>query len=147
MLQIAQIINSTLFLAISGLHFYWALASLFGKKTNSPSAVLPEIAGKSAIMPSAFITFIVALGLLFFAIISGFDLVQNQLSQQFGLIFIWGNLVISILFLIRAIGDFKYVGFTKKIKGTKFAKYDNQYYSPLCLLISVVAFIIYWNMK
>ncbi len=116
-------------------------------KISSPSAVLPEIAGKSAILPSAFITFIVAFGLLFFAIISRFDLVQNQLSQQFGLIFIWGNLVISILFLIRAIGDFKYVGFTKKIKGTKFAKYDNQYYSPLCLLISVVAFIIYWNMK
>jgi hypothetical protein len=58
-----------------------------------------------------------------------------------------GNLAIAIIFLIRAIGDFRYVGFLKKIKNTKFAKKDTKYYSPLCSLISVLAFIIYFAQK
>ena len=50
--------------------------------------------------------------------------------------------IISILFFIRAIGDFKYVGFFKKVKQTTFGEMDTTYFSPLCLVISMVGILI-----
>lgn len=147
MLEAAQIINTTIFLAISALHFYWAFGSLLGKKIKSSESVLPEVNGKSVFIPSTFATFVVAFGLLFFAKISSFGLIKDFGLNHFSPIIPYGNLTIAIIFLVRAIGDFKMVGFSKKIKGTKFAKNDSKYYSPLCLLISVLAFVIFLNHK
>jgi hypothetical protein len=147
MLQTAQIINTTLFLAISGLHFYWAFGVLMGKKMVGASAVLPEMEGKPLFMPGASTTFAVAIGLLLFAIISSFGLLEIDIFKNFKPIFIYGNLLIAFIFIARAIGDFRYVGFFKKNKNTKFAINDSKYYSPLCLLISILAFIIYWGSK
>lgn len=147
MLETAQIINTIIFLSISALHFYWAFGSLFGKKIKSAESVLPEIDGKPTFIPSTFATFVVAVGLLFFANISSFGLVEGFGFKHFSPVIPYGNLAISIIFLIRAIGDFRMVGFFKKIKGTKFAENDSKYYSPLCVLISVIAFVIYWNLK
>ncbi|WP_369124978.1 DUF3995 domain-containing protein [Enterobacter asburiae] len=48
-----------------------------------------------------------------------------------------GNWVVVVLFLLRAVGDFKIVGFFKKIRRTEFSKYDSLYYSPLCLYLSL----------
>ena len=62
-------------------------------------------------------------------------------------ILIYGNLAIGIVFLIRAIGDFKYVGFSKKVKGSLFAENDGRYYSPLCLVVSGIAFFVWWWIK
>ncbi len=147
MLQTAQVINTVIFLAISGLHFYWALGALFGKKISSSSAALPEIEGKPLFIPSTFSTFIVAIGLLLFAKISSFGLIDFLSFKYFSPIIPYGNLAISVIFLVRAIGDFRYVGFFKKIKGTKFAENDTKYYSPLCGIISVFAFIVFYYFK
>jgi len=46
------------------------------------------------------------------------------------------------IFLLRAIGDFNYVGFFKKIKDTNFGKMDSKYYSPLCLVIAIMGFAV-----
>jgi hypothetical protein len=145
MIQTAQTFNTTLFLAISGLHFYWAFGILMGKKMKSVSEVLPEMEGKPLFTPGAFATFIVAIGLVFFAIISGFGLLEIDIFKIFKPIFLYGNLLIAIIFMARAIGDFRYVGFFKKNKTSKFAINDSKYYSPLCLLISILAFTIYWG--
>lgn len=51
---------------------------------------------------------------------------------------------IPIIFLVRAIGDFNYVGFFKKTKNTHFAKMDRKYFSPLCLLIAISGLYIYF---
>jgi Protein of unknown function (DUF3995) len=147
MLETAQIINTTIFLAISALHFYWAFGSLFGKKIKSSESVLPEVNGKRAFIPSTFATFVVAFGLLFFAKISSFGLIEGFGFQYISPIIPYGNLAISAIFLVRAIGDFRMVGFSKKIKGTKFANNDSKYYSPLCLMISILAFVIYWGLR
>jgi hypothetical protein len=40
---------------------------------------------------------------------------------------------LALLFLARAIGDFRLVGFFKRLRGTRFASLDTRYYSPLCL--------------
>jgi len=44
----------------------------------------------------------------------------------------------GLVFLQRAIGDFKYMGFFKKIKHSNFSRLDSMVSSPLCLLIGIV---------
>jgi hypothetical protein len=57
----------------------------------------------------------------------------------------WGCVVIASIFILRIIGDFHNLGIFKKIKGTRFSKYDTWMYIPLCLYMGisfVVAVII-----
>jgi hypothetical protein len=135
--SIAQFLNTLIFLIISGFHFYWVFGGKFGSK-----AVVPETSGKAAFKPSVLATIMVALAMLVGAWLSWKPNLNNH-----NISFIYGNLAIAIVMLIRAIGDFKYVGFFKKIKGTLFAQNDTRYYSPLCLLISLNAFYIYFNIR
>lgn len=46
------------------------------------------------------------------------------------------------LFTLRAIGDFKYLGFFKKVKSTKFGQADSKVFAPLCLGIGITGFLI-----
>ena len=91
--------------------------------------------------PSIMATLVVAFGLLLFAFVTlgNANLFSVGMDQRY---FKWGDLVISVIFLIRAVGDFKYVGFFKRTRETSFAKMDSRYYSPLCLLVSVVGILI-----
>jgi hypothetical protein len=54
----------------------------------------------------------------------------------------YGLWTIAVIFTLRAIGDFNYVGFFKKIKHTKFGKNDTKYFSPLCLTIGILTIIL-----
>ncbi|MEL6844116.1 MAG: DUF3995 domain-containing protein, partial [Bacteroidota bacterium] len=56
----------------------------------------------------------------------------------------WGLIAITGIFALRAIGEFKYVGLFKRIKGTAFAKNDSRIYTPLCLLISTLSILLLW---
>jgi hypothetical protein len=83
----------------------------------------------------------VALGLLgiglFILIKSGFILFNIPLwLDNYGL---W---IIAGIFILRAIGEFNYVGFFKKIKQTKFGQNDAKYYSPLCLTIGILTLLM-----
>jgi hypothetical protein len=40
------------------------------------------------------------------------------------------------IFLLRAIGDFHYIGFFKQVRDSRFARLDTLVYSPLCLLLA-----------
>jgi hypothetical protein len=77
-------------------------------------------------------TFIVGLILLGFAYVA-YQLYIGEASVWIIRIS-WG---LSILFFLRAVGDFNMVGLFKKIKNTEFAKYDTWVYIPMCLLISI----------
>ncbi len=50
-----------------------------------------------------------------------------------------GTWVIATVFAARAIGDLRYVGFFKRVRGTLFARRDSLVYSPLALLIALFA--------
>jgi Protein of unknown function (DUF3995) len=138
MLYSLSIINALIFTAIAALHIYWATG---GRKWAD--AVLPVTAGegKKLFIPGKLMTAAVAVGLLFFAFISvgAFSLFGSFLPDRF---FRYGNAVVGVIFLLRAIGDFKYAGFFKKIKNTVFAKNDTKYFTPLCIGISLIAFLI-----
>jgi Protein of unknown function (DUF3995) len=137
MIVIIAITLFTIFLFLSCIHFYWAFGGHWGV-----DSVLPAKSNNEKIMqPGLFATIMVALVLLTFAlfILIKAGLLQTTLPtwlQQYGLY------ILASLFIIRAIGDFKYVGFTKKLKGTKFALMDTKWYSPLCLGIGILLILL-----
>jgi len=45
---------------------------------------------------------------------------------------------LALIFAFRALGDFRYVGFFKRVRGNLFAQRDTWFYSPLCLLLAIL---------
>ncbi|TGK07818.1 DUF3995 domain-containing protein [Leptospira semungkisensis] len=130
---ISVLTGSVLFF-LSSLHIFWA----FGGRIGYFSAI-PEIGGKPAFTPSRSLTLLVALALFCFGMVAfwsgGFLSLENSNSR-------WFAFGISLLFFGRAIGDFKLVGFFKKIRSTRFAKNDDYLYSPVCILLSIAYFFL-----
>jgi hypothetical protein len=50
-----------------------------------------------------------------------------------------GTGLLAGVFLLRAVGDRKYVGFFKRVRGTAFARWDSRLYAPLCLALGLGA--------
>ena len=49
---------------------------------------------------------------------------------------------IGVTFLLRAIGERRYVGFFKRVRGTEFSRWDDRLFSPLCVGISLATFAL-----
>ena len=49
---------------------------------------------------------------------------------------------LATVFLLRAIGDFRLVGFSKRVRGSRFARLDTLVYSPLCLAIAAGVLVV-----
>lgn len=43
--------------------------------------------------------------------------------------------VLAVVFLLRAVGEFRAIGFFKSIRNTPFGRMDTIFYSPLCLVL------------
>jgi Protein of unknown function (DUF3995) len=134
--MIFPLTNTLILLAISGIHFFWA----FGGRWGAAAAIPTNAEGKTMLKPDIFATLVVAFGILAMALLH-LEKVQNLGLPIPTWINAYGLKIIAGIFLLRAIGDFRYVGFFKKIKETKFADLDTKYYSPLCLLLSINAFV------
>lgn len=130
----------TIFLFLSGIHVYWGLGGKWGS-----GAVIPVKDDHTEVfMPGILPTFIVAAGLLGFGLLAldkAFTL-YGKLPDWLEFVRRHGLWLIVFIFMLRAIGEFNYVGFFKKIKHTKFAQNDTRYYTPLCLIISILALIL-----
>ena len=111
-------ITAAIFALLALLHFYWALRGISGS-----SAAIPHVNGRPAFKPTKAVTAAVGLVLLGTAAIV---LMQVKLLLA-------GAAVVLIL---RAIGDFRLVGFFKRLRGSRFARLDTLLYSPLCLALS-----------
>ena len=136
-MEILVLLNFSIFILISALHFYW----FFGGQWAA-TAVLPErIDGTRLFIPGKFATLFVAFGLLCFALVMLANLkqVNAPISDQAIQLANWFTVLV---FAARAIGDFRYVGFSKRVKHTRFARYDSVFYSPLCLLITIITLLI-----
>jgi hypothetical protein len=57
----------------------------------------------------------------------------------------WGCFGLALLLLLRAIGDFRLVGFFKTVRGSRFAWLDSALYSPLCLALAFGVFLLAWR--
>jgi glucan phosphoethanolaminetransferase (alkaline phosphatase superfamily) len=134
------VINAFIFIVISAFHFYWAMGGKVGFDVVLPS----NTEGVKSLNPSKFITFIVAcvfLGIAIFYLIKA-HLIPIKLN---GLIDVFGLYPLVLVLIIRAIGDFKYVGFFKTVKNTPFARYDTRYYAPLCLFLGLSTLVIQYH--
>jgi hypothetical protein len=49
----------------------------------------------------------------------------------------WALVGVAAAMLLRAVGDFRLVGFFKKITGSRFALLDTILYSPLCMALGL----------
>jgi hypothetical protein len=52
---------------------------------------------------------------------------------------VWG---LSVIMLLRFVGDFRSVGVFKRDRGTRFARLDTLYFSPLCLALATLSAIV-----
>ncbi|MBC7804354.1 MAG: DUF3995 domain-containing protein [Candidatus Parcubacteria bacterium] len=115
--------TAAIFAFLAALHFYWAAVGV-GSGNGANSAAIPEINGVPAFKPSRTATAAVGLVLLFTAAIV---LLEVQ-------ILIAGAAAVLIM---RAIGDFRLVGFFKRHRDSRFARLDTLLYSPLCLALGL----------
>lgn len=115
---------------LSFVHVYWAMGG--GLDNNGVIPTFPD--GQPVFNPGIVGTFAVAaaLGIFAFVTIGNLDIYDEYIPHA---LIKYATIIIGIIFLLRSMGDFKYVGFFKKIKGTLFAKNDSRYYIPLCLFI------------
>lgn len=118
------------FVALACWHFYMALRLPVGE-----SGAVPSEAGKPVFVPSRMSTVAVGVVLLLFALLvaatAGFVSVAVSPKVLSGLSF-----ALALGLAARAVGEFRYVGFFKRVRGTRFATLDTLVYSPLCLLLA-----------
>ena len=123
---------------LSIIHFLWAFGVKWGYK-----AVLPaDEENNLKLKPSKTITIIVACLLAFAAVLYAVKAKIVTVYFVPNLLVNVGLYIVLVVFFIRSIGDFKYVGFFKKTKNTMFAKNDTKYFSPLCLFLSIISMVI-----
>ena len=131
------LLNTVIFLLLSLLHVYWAAG---GKWAGTQ--VLPEMQGNSGkvFVPGPGMTLIVAAGLLFFSVLNAVNLYNGRSHTLWR----YGLLVLGIIFAIRVIGDFKYIGITKSVRDTVFARNDDRIFIPLCAYLTLSSLIAFF---
>jgi hypothetical protein len=137
-MSVLSILLSTVFFILSGIHVYWGLG---GKWAFDDAYPTKEDGTSLAKVPGVVASFIVATGLLGFGL---FHLINGQIISVLlpSYLSAYGYWVIGFIFFLRAVGDFKSVGMFKKIKKTSFAKKDTKIYTPLCIFISCLTFLL-----
>lgn len=132
-----EVILFIIFMLLGVLHFYW----VFGGKWALDTAIPTDEKGEMLFKPGKMATLVVALGLflfgLFYLSVGGFISVSlpGRLSG-------YTEWIIPGIFLLRAMGDFKYSGLFKKVNQTKFGKKDTLIFTPLCIIIGVLGLLI-----
>lgn len=124
------------FASLSLVHVYW----LFGGRVGQLAAI-PENDGTPIFEPSALATLVVTMGLALCAVIIAgtAGMLALPLSQT---ILAWLTRGLAVVLLLRAIGDFRLVGFFKRIHHSRFSQLDTVVYSPLCLAMAMGTAIV-----
>ena len=132
MKQFKASLCSGVLLALAAIHVYWATGGQRFAEASVPTRT-PTIEGSGTplFVPGPISTLGVAAGLTGAAVVvarAGFAARQRGLAN-----------LVALAFLLRAVGEFRYVGFSKRVRGTEFSRRDDLIYSPLCLGVSVLA--------
>lgn len=139
MLTGLAILLISVFVFLASVHVYWAFGGRIAKV-----AAIPELRGAPSFVPGRIATLLVALSLFSCAALvgaaSGFiDAPVPAVAIQ------WSCFGLALLLLLRAIGDFRLVGFFKTVRGSRFAWLDSALYSPLCLALALGVFLVSWK--
>lgn len=138
-MAVSLIIAWALIVVFAGLalmHAYW----LFGGRVGRLAAI-PEVDGEPVFQPSALAMLVVAIGLALCALIvaATAGVLTLPLSHT---VLSWMTRALAVVLLLRAIGDFRLVGFFKRIRNSRFARLDTVVYSPLCLALAIGSAIV-----
>ena len=114
---------------IALLHVYWAAGGRWGIENAAPT----DENGRRFMNTNVVACLVVAAGLALFG--------AYYVMLPAGIWAVAGWIIPSIFF-IRAVGDFRYVGFFKKVKSSTFAELDTKFFSPLCLMIAALGFAV-----
>ncbi len=119
------------FLLIAAIHVFWALGGRIGR-----TAAVPERDGKPTFKPGPLATFAVAVALVIAAILIAVHLgwLTSPLPPIVVRVLVW---LLALVFAMRAIGDFRYVGVFKRVTGSRFARLDTRIYAPLCAALAI----------
>ena len=130
-----------IFVFLALVHVYWACGGRIAWV-----AAIPEVAGRAAFTPSKPMTFAVAFGLLLCAVLVGATagIIPLPLPR---IVLQWLSMGLALGLLLRAIGDFKLVGFFKRVRDTRFAKLDSYVYVPLCAMLAAAVFFVAWELR
>jgi hypothetical protein len=135
--MILSILLSIVLIGLGLIHFNWVIGGEFGFSESLPT----KENGERVLNPKKIHSTIVGIGLtafgIFYMLKSGF--IEYNLPEWNMKYVGWA---IPILFFLRAIGEFKYIGFFKSVKSTDFGKLDYKLFSPLCLIIGMFGTII-----
>lgn len=119
-------------LGVAGaVHVYWAAGGQAGV-----DAALPHVAGKRLFTPGKGATFAVALGLFAAAALVLWRDGLIALPLPF-LLARYGVPLMALVFAARAMGDFRHIGWSKRLRGSRFARLDDVLYAPLCLTLAI----------
>lgn len=137
--MIPAFINCIILLLISTIHFYWIAGGRWGLAN-----ALPERNGAKTLKPGPLITLIVAIifsamGLFYLYKVEQFPVAHSWMPDWLNRYGLW---LLASVFLLRAVGDFRYVGFFKRVRNSRFAALDTRFYSPLCLFLSFNTFLL-----
>ncbi len=124
------------FVGLSGLHVFWAAGGRAGGV-----AAIPRGAGRALFRPSPLGTLTVALALAAAAasVAAAAGWFGAGRPWRAGRVFTG---VLAVLFLLRSVGDFRYVGFFKSMGDEPFRSWDTWLFSPLCLAIALAALVV-----
>jgi hypothetical protein len=122
--------------ALSAVHLYWALGGGAGKV-----AAVPELDNRPAFIPSAASTFAVAIALALCAVLvaASAGLIVSKVPARW---VTWLAYLLALALIARAVGDFRLIGFFKRVRDTRFARMDSAVYAPLCLVLGVAVFYL-----
>lgn len=124
-------------------HVYWALGGRLGLQAALPQLPVPpgwqqhgEPQMVNAFAPRRGTTLAVAALLIVVGVAAGLR------GGLFGAPVRHGALqamltAVALVMFARAVGDFRLVGFFKRIKGSAFARMDTWVYSPLCVVLGL----------
>lgn len=117
-------------IAAGGLHVYWALGGDWKLDLVMPTSGDPETV-RPDFRPGALITLLVALLLFTFA-----GLVTMAATGTGPRAVRWLTIAGVAVLTVRAIGDNRVVGFTKKVRNTTFARFDDAVFTPLIVFLA-----------
>ncbi|EUJ31519.1 hypothetical protein MFLO_08817 [Listeria floridensis FSL S10-1187] len=122
----------SIIILIAILHLYWGFGGTYMIRNVLPeyqSEMKPQLFNRSpGLIVCLFVT-ILLFGLAFMMTVEQFH--PGHFLVRFGL-----HLAVILLFL-RLIGDFNAIGLFKRERHTRFAKFDNLIYMPICLFLAV----------
>ena len=135
-MKIVIAISTTVLFAILGfLHVYWAVGGRAGmaasvpQKSDGSPVFVPGPAATAAVGAALWMASAVLLvRLTYFTYFAAPRLATWSRA---------GCVVLSSIFLVRAVGDFRFVGFFKTLRSTHFATLDTLLYTPVCVFLAV----------